>query len=90
MFATILVGFLLSVLLGPSWLLLIRFRKLTAVQALQRARLAWIAMIVIAAALIFLADAIGLTNPLGYMLGICFALGTSGAVFLWWRSYGHR
>jgi len=87
-FATILIGVLLVALLAPSWLVLIYFLRLTAGQALRRAWLIWISLIVVAAGLIVSADAIGLANPLGYTLGICGALGVLGAGFFGWRIYG--
>ena len=42
----------------------------------------WIAQVIVAAALIFLADSAGLLNPAGYMLGICFVVGLAGALVL--------
>jgi hypothetical protein len=88
MFAGILIGVLLVPLLVPSWLVLVHFGRLNAKQALRRAWPIWISLVVMAAGLIFFADAVGLRNPLGYTLGICIALGMSGASFLWWRNYG--
>ena len=40
----------------------------------------WAAQILMAAALIYLADAIGMTNPAGYMLAICMTIGAGGAL----------
>lgn len=81
MFAIALICVLLIVLAAPSWLVLVRFGQLTAMQALRKAWPTWIGLVVVAVGLIYSADAIGLTNPLGYVFGICFVLGMSGAGF---------
>ena len=88
MFAAVLIGVLLVLLLAPSWVVLTHFGRLNAIQALQKAWPIWISLVVVATGLIFSADAIGLTNPLGYTLGICAALGMSGSGLLWRRSWG--
>lgn len=83
MFVTILVTAFLAVLLAPSWVALIIFGRLTIRQALRKGWPVWIGQIVVAVAWIFLADAVGLTNPLGYTFGICTFVGVCGAAFLW-------
>lgn len=88
MFAAVLICVLLVLLTVPSLLVLVRFGRLTPKQALRRAWSTWIGLVVVAVGLIYLANAIGMTNPLGYVLGICSALGVSGAGFFFWRSYG--
>lgn len=72
----------------PSLLVLVRFGQLTSMQALRRAWPTWVGLVVVAVGLIYSADAIGLTNPMGYVLSICIALGMSGGAFFFWRSYG--
>lgn len=88
MFAAVLIGMLLVLLLAPSWVVLAHFGRLNTMQALKKALPVWIGLVAIAAGLIFSADAIGLTNPLGYTLGICVAIGVSGANFFWLRGCG--
>lgn len=73
MFAVLATVVLLAVLWAPSWVVLPRNEGLKAVWRI------WIAQVIIATALIFLADTIGLLNPAGYMLGICFGTGLVGA-----------
>ncbi len=83
MFAIVLVGVLLTVLWAPSWIALALFARLTIKRILQRSWPVWVAQTLAAIVLIYLADAIGLTNPAGYTLGICAALGILGAALLW-------
>jgi len=84
MFAVALVGVLLTVLWAPSWIALALFARLTTKQILRTSWVVWLIQAMAAIALIYLTDAIGLANPAGYTLGICVALGVSGAVILWW------
>ena len=76
MFAVLIIMVLLAVLWTPPWIMLPRGEGLRAMWRI------WIAQVIIAAALIFLADRIGLLNPVGYMLGICFLVGLGGAFVL--------
>ncbi len=76
MFAVFVIIALLAVLWTPSWIVL---RRGEGLRALWRI---WIAQVIVATALIFLADRIGLLNPAGYMLGICFLVGLVGAFVL--------
>ena len=76
MFAVLVTVLLLAVLWAPSWVVLPRDEGLKAVWRI------WIAQVIVAAALIFLADKIGLLNPAGYMLVICFGVGLVGAFVL--------
>jgi hypothetical protein len=76
MFAVFVIVVLLAVLWTPSWIVLRRGEGLRAVWRI------WIVQVIVATALIFLADRIGLLNPAGYMLGICFLVGLVGAFFL--------
>jgi hypothetical protein len=56
------------------------------VAALRPLRFVWLAQLALAATLIFVADSIGLLNPLGYMLAIIFAVSLGGAtLFGLWR-----
>lgn len=73
MFAVLATVVLLAVLWALSWVILPRDEGLKAVWRI------WIAQVIVATALIFLADKIGLRNPAGYMLGICFGVGLVGA-----------
>lgn len=73
MFAVLVIMVLLAVLWTPSWIALSHGARLRRVWRI------WIAQVIVATALIFLADRIGLLNPAGYMLGICFMVGLAGA-----------
>lgn len=86
MFAVALICALLTVLWVPSWIALALFARLATKQILRRSWGVWATQTMAAIALIYLSDAIGLTNPVGYTLGICIALGVSGAVLLWWST----
>lgn len=83
MFAAILVTILLGTLWSPSWIALKFVKRLSARATIRKAWPVWLAQVCLAAAFIFLANAIGLTNPAGYMFGICLGLGVLGAVMLW-------
>jgi hypothetical protein len=81
MFALFVIVVLVAVLWAPSWIVLRRNRaafggRLRAVWRI------WIAQVVAAIAMIYLADRAGLLNPAGYTLGICFLLGMTGAFVL--------
>lgn len=76
MFVVLVTAVLLAVLWAPSWVVLPRDEGLKAVWRI------WIAQVIVAITLIFLADKIGLLNPAGYMLGICFGVGLVGAFVL--------
>jgi hypothetical protein len=75
-FAVLATVVLLAVMWAPSWVVLPRDEGLEAVWRI------WIAQVMVATALAFLADKIGLLNPAGYMLGICFGVGLVGAFVL--------
>jgi hypothetical protein len=83
MFAAILIAMLLVPLWLPSWLALKFAKRLSAGATIRKAWPIRLAQVCLAVAFIFLADAIGLTNPAGYMFGICLGLGVLGAVMLW-------
>ena len=80
--ATVVLPVLLAVMWAPSWVVLPRDEGLEAVWRI------WIAQVIVATALIFLAGKIGLLNPAGlvnragYVLGICFGVGLVGAFVL--------
>jgi hypothetical protein len=73
LFAVLTTVVLLAVLWAPSWALLPRDQGLKAVWRI------WILQVVVATVLIFLANRMGLLNPAGFMLGICFGVGLVGA-----------
>ena len=81
MFALVVIAVLLAVLWAPSWIVL-RCNRAVFGEGLRAVWRILIAQVIIAAALIFLADRIGLRNPAGYMLGICFVVGLGGAFVL--------
>jgi len=63
MFAAILVTILLGTLWSPSWIALKFVKRLSARATIRKAWPVWLAQVCLAVAFIFLADAIGLTNP---------------------------
>jgi hypothetical protein len=83
MFIAILLTMLIGILWLPSWMALHVVRRLPARRVLRKAWPVWLVQVYLATALIFLADAINLTNPAGYMLAICCSLGVLGALILW-------
>lgn len=83
MFIVISVAILLVVLWMPSWAVLSLGMRLSVREVIQKAWRVWLIQVCLAVALIFLADAVGLTNPAGYICAICFGLGVLGAVALW-------
>jgi hypothetical protein len=82
MFAVLVITVLLAVLWTPSWIVLRRNRAVFG-EGLRAVWRIWIAQVLVAAALILLADRVGLLNPAGYMLGICFLVGLVGAFVLY-------
>ena len=86
MFAVVVVSVLLVVLLAPSCGVLIFLNRFTFDQSVRAAWHIWVTQVVVSIALIFLADRLGLLNPLGYMLGICVLVGFAGALFLWLKN----
>jgi hypothetical protein len=82
MFAMIVIAVLLTVLLGPSLVVLLLFNRVTLGEAARAAWLVWLAQVIASITLIFLADKAGLLNPAGYMLGICLLVGLAGAFVL--------
>ena len=81
MFALVAIAVLLALLWAPSWIVLRRNRAVFG-DGLRAVWRIWIAQVIAAIALIFLADRAGLLNPAGYTLGICFLVGLVGAFVL--------
>jgi len=85
-FTVIVVLVLLGILWLPPTLMVRRLETLSAHGKLYGLGMILPAQVVLAAALVLLADYIGLLNPAGYVLGISVAVGVSGAVaLLFWR-----
>jgi len=81
MFALVVIAVLLAVLWVPSWIVLRRNRAVFG-EGLRAVWRIWIAQVIAAIALIFLADRAGLLNPAGDTLGICLLVGLVGAFVL--------
>jgi len=86
----ILTGVILCALFcalwGPSFLVARRLQRQGDWAALRGLRLLWPAQLVLAAGLIFAADAAGVANPAGYSIAIIIAVSVIGAAaFGAWR-----
>lgn len=86
----ILTGVILCALFcalwGPSFLVARRLQRQGDWAALRALRLLWPAQLVLAAGLIFAADAAGVANPAGYSIAIIIAVSVTGAAaFGAWR-----
>jgi hypothetical protein len=80
------LALLFCLLCGPVLYVALRFRRGGDVAALRPLRYVWLAQVALAAVLIFVADGMGLTNPLGAMLAIILAVSLGGAaLFGLWR-----
>lgn len=85
---------MLVAIIGSIWLAALWLPSMVALAAAGQRSLAqavrglwplWAIQAVAAAALIYLADALGLANPAGYTLAICMAIGCAGALAVGWR-----
>ena len=82
----VVVALLFCLLCGPVLLVALRFRRGGDAAALRPLRYVWLAQLALASVLIFVADGIGLRNPLGVMLAVIFAVSLGGAaMFGVWR-----
>jgi hypothetical protein len=80
------LALLFCLLCGPVLYVALRFRRGGDVAALRPLRAVWLAQLALAAVLIFVADGIGLRNPLGVMLAIVIGTSLGGAaLFGLWR-----
>jgi hypothetical protein len=80
------LALLFCLLCGPVLYVALRFRRGGDVAALRPLRVVWLAQLVLAAVLVFVADGIGLRNPLGVVLAIIFVVSLGGAaVYALWR-----
>jgi hypothetical protein len=80
------LALLFCLLCGPVLYVALRFRRGGDVAALRPLRAVWLAQVALASVLIFVADSIGLRNPLGIVLAIAFAVSLGGAaLFGLWR-----
>jgi len=80
------LALLFCLLCGPVLYVALRFRRGGDAAALRPLRYVWMAQLALACVLIFVADSIGFTNPLGMVLAIVFAVSLGGAVlFGAWR-----
>jgi hypothetical protein len=80
------LALLFCLLCGPVLYVALRFRRGGDGAALRPLRYVWLAQLSLASVLIFVADGIGLQNPLGVVLAIVVAVGLGGAaLFGLWR-----
>jgi hypothetical protein len=80
------LALLFCLLCGPVLYVALRFRRGGDAAALRPLRYVWMAQLALACVLIFVADSIGFTNPLGIVLAIVFAVSLGGAaLFGSWR-----
>jgi hypothetical protein len=77
---------LFCLLCGPVAWVALRLWKRGDLDAFRPLRAVWIAQVALASALVFGADSLGLTNPMGWMVAIVFAVSLGGAaLFALWR-----
>jgi hypothetical protein len=80
------LALLFCLLCGPVLYVALRFRRGGDAAALRPLRTVWLAQLALAGVLIFVADGIGLHNPLGVVLAIVCAVSLGGAaLFGLWR-----
>jgi uncharacterized YccA/Bax inhibitor family protein len=80
------LALLFCLLCGPVLAVALRFRREGDVAALRPLRFVWLAQLVLAGVLIFIADELGLRNPVGGVLAIIFGVSLLGAAaFGLWR-----
>jgi hypothetical protein len=85
-FTCAVLALLFCLLCGPVLYVALRFRRGGDAAALRPLRTVWLAQLALASVLIFVADSIGLLNPIGAMLAIVFAVSLGGAaLFGLWR-----
>jgi len=90
LFVAIVGSVLLAALWLPSLAVLFFGGRRPLVHAMRKIGMLWLAQAMAAAALIYLADAVGLANPVGYSLAICMAIGCAGALALGYAMRGGR
>jgi hypothetical protein len=82
----VVLALLFCLLCGPVLYVALRFRRGGDVAALRPLRYVWLAQVVLAAILIFMADNARLGNPVGAMVGIVIGVSLGGgALFALWR-----
>jgi hypothetical protein len=80
------LALLFCLLCGPVLYVALQFRRGGDSAALRPLRYVWLAQLSLASVLIFVADGVGLQNPLGVVLAIVVAVGLGGAaLFGLWR-----
>jgi len=81
-----ILGVLFCTLWGPSLFVALRLHRRGDWAAVRALRLLWPVQLVLAAGLIFAADAAGLANPVGYSIAIIVGVSIAGAgAFAAWR-----
>jgi hypothetical protein len=84
--ACAVLALVFCLLCGPVLYVALRFRRRGDGAALRPLRIVWLAQVALASVLVFVADSIGLRNPVGGVLAIVFAVSLGGAAtFGLWR-----
>jgi hypothetical protein len=85
-FTCAVLALLFCLLCGPVLYVALRFRRAGDFTALRPLRFVWLAQMILVAVLIFIADELGLRNPVGCVLAILFGVSLLGAsAFGLWR-----
>lgn len=88
-FLASLVLIALCILWLPAWSAALLLRGMGVPQPLRVLRVVMPAQLLIAAGLIWAADAIGLTHPAGYSLAILLLTSIAGAAIVWRQRHGN-
>jgi hypothetical protein len=84
--ACAVLALVFCLLCGPVLYVALRFWRRGDGAALRPLRIVWLAQVALASVLVFVADSIGLRNPVGGVLAIVFAVSLGGAAtFGLWR-----
>ncbi|MBD8880502.1 hypothetical protein IHE49_08405 [Rhodanobacter sp. 7MK24] len=88
-FLASLVLIALCILWLPAWSAALLLRRMGVPQPHRVLRVVMPSQLLVAAALIWAADATGLTNPAGYSLAILLLTGIAGAAIVWRQRRGN-
>lgn len=84
------IAVLFALLCGPVTWVALRLWKRGDLGAFRPLRAVWVAQVALASALVFAADSIGLSNPMGGIVAVVLAVSLGGAgVYGAWRLVTH-
>ena len=84
--ALLALAVLFCLLCGPVTWVALRLWRRGDVNAVKPLRAVWIAQVALTCALVFAADSVGSSNPMGWMVAIVLAVSLGGAaLFAAWR-----